>query len=173
VSRPPGPNNEHRYDEDFGYEASQAAEAVPVVKEERRRLQRNFSLDDFKADGGGGAENTKGRSSRQIGATIGVNMVVPMAEPDKPRRQRRASLIGAIGVVGEAVGGVADVATLGLLKERKKPKEVVENVPEYDPSKDMSRRSGLLDRVSSSVPGSNSRGEGRGTSYSDRVMNAR
>jgi hypothetical protein len=171
ISNSSGSNNAYGYDEDF--EPTQPVETAPAVKEERRRLQRNFSLEDFKSDGGGGADNTRSRSSRQLGASIGVNIVIPMAEPDKPRRQRRASLIGAIGAVGEAVGGVADVATLGLLKERKKPKDLVEDVSEYDPSKDMSRRSGLLDRVSSSTTGSNSRGESRGTSYSDRIMKAR
>jgi hypothetical protein len=164
--------NEYGYEVDYGYDANQQPETTSCVKEERRRLPRNFTLDDFKSDGGG-AETSRGKSSRQLGATIGVNIVLPMAEPEKPRRQRRASLIGAIGAVGEAVGGVADVATLGLLKERKKTKEVIEEAPEYDPSQDMSRRSGLLDRVSSSASGTASRSQDRGTSYSDRIMKPR
>lgn len=167
-----GETNEYGYEVDYGYGTNHQPEAASAVKEERRRLPRNFTLEDFKTDGGA-AESTRGKSSRQLGATVGVNIVLPMAEPEKPRRQRRASLIGAIGAVGEAVGGVADVATLGLLKERKKTKEVIEEAPEYDPSQDMSRRSGLLDRVSSSASGAASRNQERGTSYSDRIMKAR
>lgn len=141
---------------DYGYGDPQ--DNAPQERRERRRT--DFS--DL-AKGSAGSKRQVSASSRQLGAGLGANMVVPMTAPEKPqRRGRRASLVGAIGAIGNIGGG------------GKKKQE--EDTPGYDPSQDRSRATAnsLVDRISSSGGDVGTSGSGGGgKSYSDRIMGGR
>lgn len=173
---------------DYGYGDQPQQEEAPKKQRERSTNQRKL-LDDLKSGdlggGGGGGISKQATSSRDLGAAIRANVVLPMAAQEKPqaRSRRRASLIGAINLGG---GGNNNASLmddsdhkkggLGLFKDRKASRnKSEEKLPQYDPSKDRERRSGsVLDRVSSGERASSgaTRREA-GTSYSDRILQGR